>query len=189
MSPENVARDRNNIKKWIWSKTLSQKSYKQINNSCDTTATTAITSTTEPTTSTAEPATSTTTTHHRTHHLHHTSTVPPPPPPTLNHNSFLNPLNDNSSTSFSNPLIVGGDILVTVAETTAENEPRARTSRGRERAEPATEVMVIDKSWTYLERSDKAFYTGLKKFVEHCKPLVNSSENVKCPCKSCRNVS
>ncbi|GKC78486.1 hypothetical protein Tco_1129260, partial [Tanacetum coccineum] len=77
----------------------------------------------------------------------HTSTIPPPPPPPLNHNSFLNPLNDNSSTSFSNPLIVGGDILVTVAETTVdsqeraegENEPRARTSRGRERAEPATE--------------------------------------------------
>ncbi|GKC59170.1 hypothetical protein Tco_1086768 [Tanacetum coccineum] len=44
-----------------------------------------------------------TTTHHR-HSHEHTSTIPPPPPPPLNHNSFLNPLNDNSST-FSNPLI------------------------------------------------------------------------------------
>nr|GEV91546.1 urease isoform X1 [Tanacetum cinerariifolium] len=34
----------------------------------------------------------------------HTSTIPPPPLPPLNHNSFLNPLNDNSST-FCNPLI------------------------------------------------------------------------------------
>ncbi|GJV92294.1 pyruvate kinase [Tanacetum coccineum] len=36
----------------------------------------------------------------------------------------------------------------------------------RERAE----VMVIDKSWTLLERHEKAFYTGLTKFVDDCKP-------------------
>nr|GEX81271.1 hypothetical protein [Tanacetum cinerariifolium] len=40
-----------------------------------------------------------------------------------------------------------------------------------------------------LGRHEKAFFTVLKKFIEHFKPLVNSSENVKCPCKSCRNVS
>nr|GEX53258.1 hypothetical protein [Tanacetum cinerariifolium] len=49
--------------------------------------------------------------------------------------------------------------------------------------------MVIDKSWTCLGRHEKEFYTGLKKFVKHCKLLENSSENVKCPCKSCRLVS
>nr|GEV84922.1 hypothetical protein [Tanacetum cinerariifolium] len=49
--------------------------------------------------------------------------------------------------------------------------------------------MVIDKSWICLGHHEKAFFTGLKKFIEHCKPLVNSSENVKCTCKSCRNVS
>nr|GEW03406.1 hypothetical protein [Tanacetum cinerariifolium] len=49
--------------------------------------------------------------------------------------------------------------------------------------------MVIDKSWICLGRHEKAFFTGLTKFVEHCKPLVNSSENVKCTCKPCRNVS
>nr|GEU56416.1 hypothetical protein [Tanacetum cinerariifolium] len=48
--------------------------------------------------------------------------------------------------------------------------------------------MVIDKSWTLLERHEKAFYTGLTKFVDDCKPLVNSDRNVKCPCKSCRTV-
>ncbi|GKB36434.1 hypothetical protein Tco_0881376 [Tanacetum coccineum] len=49
-------------------------------------------------------------------------------------------------------------------------------------------VMVIDKSWTLLERHEKAFYTGLTKFVDDCKPLVNSAGNIKCPCKSCRTV-
>nr|GEZ69600.1 hypothetical protein [Tanacetum cinerariifolium] len=49
--------------------------------------------------------------------------------------------------------------------------------------------MVIDKSWTCLGRHEKALFTGLKKFTEHCKLLVNNSGNVKCPCKSCRNVS
>ncbi|GKA73396.1 hypothetical protein Tco_0779698 [Tanacetum coccineum] len=48
--------------------------------------------------------------------------------------------------------------------------------------------MVIDKSWTLLERHEKAFYTGLTKFVDDCKPLVNSAGNIKCPCKSCRTV-
>ncbi|GJV72225.1 retrotransposon gag domain, retroviral aspartyl protease [Tanacetum coccineum] len=48
--------------------------------------------------------------------------------------------------------------------------------------------MVIDKSWTRLGRHEKAFYTGLKKFVEDCKPLVDSVGNIKCPCKSCRLV-
>ncbi|GJX59920.1 hypothetical protein Tco_0291310 [Tanacetum coccineum] len=48
--------------------------------------------------------------------------------------------------------------------------------------------MVIDKSWTLLKRHEKAFYTGLTKFVDDCKPLVNSVGNVKCPCKSCRTV-
>nr|GEV84556.1 hypothetical protein [Tanacetum cinerariifolium] len=184
MSRGIVAWDSRCIKKQIWSITLSQKSYKLNKQSC---ATTTTTSTTEPTT---EPTTSTTTTHHRTHHLHHTSTVPPLPHPALNHNYFLNPLNDNSSTSFFNPLIVGGDIRVTIAETIvdSENEPRTRTSRGRERAEPATEVMVIDKSWTSLEKHEKAFYTVLKKFVDDCKPLVDSVGNIRCPCKSCRLV-
>nr|GEU54636.1 hypothetical protein [Tanacetum cinerariifolium] len=49
--------------------------------------------------------------------------------------------------------------------------------------------MVIDKSWTHLGRHEKAFYAGLQKFVEHCKSLVNSFRNVKCPWKSCRIVS
>ncbi|GKB36493.1 hypothetical protein Tco_0881435 [Tanacetum coccineum] len=50
-------------------------------------------------------------------------------------------------------------------------------------------VMVIDdKSWTLLERHERAFYIGLEKFVDHCKPLVNSAGKIKCPCKSCRNI-
>nr|GEY51662.1 hypothetical protein [Tanacetum cinerariifolium] len=48
--------------------------------------------------------------------------------------------------------------------------------------------MVIDKSWTSLGKHEKAFYTGLKKFVDDCKPLVDSAENITCPCKSCRIV-
>nr|GEU95777.1 CACTA transposable element [Tanacetum cinerariifolium] len=70
--------------------------------------------------------------------------------------------------------------------------PRGRPSRkrtkGRERAESTAKVMVIDKSWTSLGRHEKAFYTGLKKFIEDCKSLVDSVENIKCPCKSCRLV-
>ncbi|GJZ47683.1 reverse transcriptase domain-containing protein, partial [Tanacetum coccineum] len=49
-------------------------------------------------------------------------------------------------------------------------------------------VMVIDKSWTSLGKHKKAFYTGLKKFVDDCKPLVDSTGNIRCPCKSCRLV-
>ncbi|GJY53931.1 retrotransposon gag domain, retroviral aspartyl protease [Tanacetum coccineum] len=48
--------------------------------------------------------------------------------------------------------------------------------------------MVVDKSWTLLERHEKAFYTSLTKFVDDCKPLVNSVVNIKCPCKSCQTV-
>ncbi|GKA97110.1 gag-pol polyprotein [Tanacetum coccineum] len=40
-----------------------------------------------------------------------------------------------------------------------------------------------------IGRHEKAIFTYLMKFIEHCKPLVNSSENVKCPCKSFHNVS
>ncbi|GJS79372.1 SRP72 RNA-binding domain-containing protein [Tanacetum coccineum] len=40
-----------------------------------------------------------------------------------------------------------------------------------------------------LGRTEKAFFTGLKKFVEHYKPLLKNYGNIKCPCKSCRNVS
>nr|GEY33549.1 hypothetical protein [Tanacetum cinerariifolium] len=35
----------------------------------------------------------------------------------------------------------------------------------------------------------KHFMPIFRKFFEHCKPLVNSFKNTKCPCKSCRNVS
>nr|GEV04862.1 hypothetical protein [Tanacetum cinerariifolium] len=51
-----------------------------------------------------------------------------------------------------------------------------------------TEVMVIDKSWTSLGKHEKEFYTGLKKFIDDCKPLVDSAGNIICPCKSCRLV-
>nr|GEX47181.1 hypothetical protein [Tanacetum cinerariifolium] len=33
------------------------------------------------------------------------------------------------------------------------------------------QIMVIDKSWTSLGKHEKAFYTGLKKFVDDCKPV------------------
>nr|GEV72858.1 hypothetical protein [Tanacetum cinerariifolium] len=50
-------------------------------------------------------------------------------------------------------------------------------------------VMVIDdKSWTLLERHERAFFIGLTKFVDHCKPLVNSAGKIRCPCKSCRII-
>nr|GFB55359.1 hypothetical protein [Tanacetum cinerariifolium] len=39
--------------------------------------------------------------------------------------------------------------------------------------------MVIDKSWTSLGKHEKAFYTGLKKFVDDCKPLVDSAGNIR----------
>ncbi|GJT97402.1 RNA-directed DNA polymerase, eukaryota [Tanacetum coccineum] len=41
--------------------------------------------------------------------------------------------------------------------------------------------MVIDKSSTSLGKHEKAFYTGLKKFVDDCKPLVDSAGNIRCP--------
>ncbi|GKA93030.1 hypothetical protein Tco_0815016 [Tanacetum coccineum] len=49
-------------------------------------------------------------------------------------------------------------------------------------------VMVIDKSWTSLGKHEKTFYTGLKKLVDDCKPLVDSVGSIRCPCKSCRLV-
>nr|GEV43422.1 integrase, catalytic region, zinc finger, CCHC-type, peptidase aspartic, catalytic [Tanacetum cinerariifolium] len=49
-------------------------------------------------------------------------------------------------------------------EPRAENEPRARTSQVDSRS------------------------TGLKKFVDDCKPLVDSVGNIRCLCKSCRLV-
>ncbi|GJZ65854.1 zinc finger, PHD-type containing protein, partial [Tanacetum coccineum] len=42
-------------------------------------------------------------------------------------------------------------------------------------------VMVIDKSWTSLGKHEKAFYTGLKKFIDDCKPLVDSVGNIRYP--------
>nr|GFA29891.1 hypothetical protein [Tanacetum cinerariifolium] len=48
--------------------------------------------------------------------------------------------------------------------------------------------MEIDKSWTSLGKHEKALYTGHKKFVDDCKPLVDSVGNIRCPCKSCRLV-
>ncbi|GKE32681.1 hypothetical protein Tco_1452003, partial [Tanacetum coccineum] len=82
------------------------------------------------------------------------------------------------------PLCAGRHIAV---DSRAESrEPR--TSQGRERAKSTAKVMVIDKSWALLERHENAFYTGLMKFVDDCKPLVNSAGNIKCPCKSCRTV-
>nr|GEU95647.1 hypothetical protein [Tanacetum cinerariifolium] len=35
-------------------------------------------------------------------------------------------------------------------------------------------VMVIDKSWTCLARTDKEFYCGLTAYLKHYKPLLNS---------------
>nr|GEW13199.1 hypothetical protein [Tanacetum cinerariifolium] len=64
----------------------------------------------------------------------------------------------------------------TVASRTSR-EPR--TSQGRERAKSTAEVMVIDKSWTSLGKREKAFYTGLKKFVNDCKSLVDSAGNIR----------
>ncbi|GJW88180.1 hypothetical protein Tco_0163520 [Tanacetum coccineum] len=81
----------------------------------------------------------------------------------------------------------------------AKNEPRGENEPSRK---PKTNhsksglglpsivalVMVIDKSWTSLGKDEKAFYTGLKKFVDDYKPLVDSAGNIRCPCKSCRLV-
>nr|GFB38771.1 hypothetical protein [Tanacetum cinerariifolium] len=66
----------------------------------------------------------------------------------------------------------------------------SRSSRRSTRSSRDTaEVMVIDdKSWTLLERHERAFYIGLEKSDDHCKPLVNSAGKIKCPCKSCRTI-
>nr|GEV77302.1 transposon Ty3-I Gag-Pol polyprotein [Tanacetum cinerariifolium] len=60
------------------------------------------------------------------------------------------------------------NILATYGTTVAETElgERAKT----EAVDSVAEVMVIDKSWTLLERHEKAFYTSLLKFVDDCKP-------------------
>nr|GEX55417.1 putative reverse transcriptase domain-containing protein [Tanacetum cinerariifolium] len=50
------------------------------------------------------------------------------------------------------------------------------------------EPIEIMERETRLGRHEKAFYTGLKKFVKDCKALVDSARNIKCPCKSCRLV-
>nr|GEZ19278.1 hypothetical protein [Tanacetum cinerariifolium] len=49
-------------------------------------------------------------------------------------------------------------------------------------------MVIDDKSWTLLERHEPAFYIGLEKFVNHCKPLLNSVGKIRCPCKSCRTI-
>nr|GEX31157.1 hypothetical protein [Tanacetum cinerariifolium] len=53
------------------------------------------------------------------------------------------------------------------AESTTDPSPQP----SERRAKSTAEVMVIDKSWTLLERHEKAFYTGLTKFVDDCKLL------------------
>nr|GEY39522.1 hypothetical protein [Tanacetum cinerariifolium] len=71
--------------------------------------------------------------------------------------------------------------------TTTKTPDRSRDTRpqpihpSQDSLDNPDHIMVIDKSWTYLERSDKAFYTGLKKFVEHFKPLVNIIHNTTQP--------
>ena len=49
-------------------------------------------------------------------------------------------------------------------------------------------MVFDDKTWTLLQRHEPLFFIGLEKFVNHCKPLVNSAGKIKCPCKSCRNI-
>nr|GEZ81502.1 hypothetical protein [Tanacetum cinerariifolium] len=64
-------------------------------------------------------------------------------------------------------------------------DSRRSTRSSRDTAE----VMVIDDNcWTLLERHERAFYIDLEKFVDHCKPLVNSAGKIRCPCKSCRTI-
>nr|GEX02971.1 hypothetical protein [Tanacetum cinerariifolium] len=50
-----------------------------------------------------------------------------------------------------------------------------RTSRERVENEPQ-------------EGHEKAFYTGLTKFIKDCTSLVNIAGNINCPCKSCRTI-
>nr|GEV15262.1 hypothetical protein [Tanacetum cinerariifolium] len=49
-------------------------------------------------------------------------------------------------------------------------------------------MVIDDKSWTLLGRHERELYIGLEKFVNHCKPLVNSVGNIRFPCKSCRTI-
>ena len=50
-------------------------------------------------------------------------------------------------------------------------------------------VMILDKSWTRLEsRCSREFFWWSCRFIEHCKPLLNSYGNIKCPCRNCCNV-
>nr|GEU75746.1 hypothetical protein [Tanacetum cinerariifolium] len=49
-------------------------------------------------------------------------------------------------------------------------------------------MVIDDKSWTLLGRREREFYIGLEKFVNHCKPLVNSVGKIRYPCKSCRTI-
>nr|GFA15390.1 hypothetical protein [Tanacetum cinerariifolium] len=49
-------------------------------------------------------------------------------------------------------------------------------------------MVINDKSWTLSELHERALYIGLEKFVDHCKPLVNSAGKIRCPCKSCRTI-
>nr|GEW19956.1 hypothetical protein [Tanacetum cinerariifolium] len=49
-------------------------------------------------------------------------------------------------------------------------------------------MVIDDKSWTFLGRREREFYIGLEKFINHCKPLVNSVGKIKCPCESCRTI-
>ncbi|GJV66599.1 hypothetical protein Tco_1482108 [Tanacetum coccineum] len=72
----------------------------------------------------------------------------------------------------------------------AETQPKTNHSKsGLGLPSIVALVMVIDdKSWTLLERHERAFYIGLEKFVDHCKPLVNSAGKIRCPCKSCRTI-
>ncbi|GJU43433.1 hypothetical protein Tco_1200699 [Tanacetum coccineum] len=83
-----------------------------------------------------------TTTHHRYSHEDTSTIPPPPPPPPLNHNSFLNPLNDNSSTSFSNPIIVVGSRVHNRAE------PSPQPSRQR------AEYTECYKTWVHHGEPD-----------------------------------
>ncbi|GKC51553.1 hypothetical protein Tco_1074298 [Tanacetum coccineum] len=62
----------------------------------------------------------------------------------------------------------------------ADDEPKTNHSKsGLGLPSIVALVMVIDKSWTLLERHEKAFYTGLMKFVDDCKPYIppNNEQN------------
>nr|GEU55718.1 leucine-rich repeat-containing protein [Tanacetum cinerariifolium] len=101
----------------------------------------------------------------------------------------------NFSTAFQNLMIIHTVVssLLSVRCVRSEGhvitrlvcEQVGRVCPGRVWAFP---VMVIDKSWTSLGKHEKIFYTGIKKFVDDCKPLVDSVGNIRCPCKSCHLV-